>query len=217
MTRLLDLVRLAADNPDGLTWYDTGRDEIETVCRVEGWEPDYTTGILAVTSPRVSVRRNVRQTLEYLENRRFFATTMRNVRRSVQMWDSDRLIRGRKTGPFYRALRGDRSAVVLDTHIANLFGVEQKLFQAKGSYAYYAGIVTGVAEILRISPRDCQACLWFGWKRSLGENPEPMPVLAEYRNWLHNGRSFPTTGRIDNYNAFLDDVAGDAPVTDVPF
>lgn len=196
-TRLVGLIQLAADNQQGMGWYANAKAEIETICRLEGWDADKFTAILAVTSPRVSVRRNIRITLHYMRTGEIMPGVIRSVRQSVATWESTGQIKGKKTSSFYRALRGDYSAIVLDTWMAKCLNVDQKLFSTKGNYSYYSGIVAGIAKILGIENADCQACLWYGAFGAAGRVAEPFQIMQEYRNWLGHDKVFPVSGSIE--------------------
>ena len=193
------LVQLASDNIESARpWYSLASEEIRTICLVEDWRVDRFTAILAVTSPRCAVRRNVRNTLQYMANGELLANTMRSVRRSVEIWETRGEILGPKTSAFYAALMGDENAVVLDTHMAGLFAVDQKTaFNRKRELAHWTRVVRRVADLIGESARDTQAALWYSRKLAIGENPELFPIALEYRNFLRHGRRFPQ-GKIDS-------------------
>lgn len=192
------LAQLAADNLDGANWYNQAAAEIQTVCSLANWNVERFTAILAVTSPRVAVARNVRITLHYMQTGELFSNVMRGIRRSVEVYETSGDILGAKTMPFYRALLGDASAIVLDVHMANLFNVSQRLLTRKDIKAKCQNAVKRVARRLCISPRDCQAALWTGQVRSVGRNPGRINLLQEYANQQAYGR-FPATGSIKQY------------------
>lgn len=202
MTRYYDLIELAATNADTIArcWYDDARAQLEAICGLENWDADRFTGLLAVLSPRVSVRRNIRLALQYQFDGIHLTNVVRSVRRSVEILEARGEIRGRKTSEFYAALRGNGRAIVLDTHMANLFGVPQKTFALKTGYAYWAGIVNGIAAELELLPSECQACLWFGHKRKIGDKPGRFPIMEEYNNWILQNRQFPSSGAIDSFD-----------------
>jgi hypothetical protein len=94
---------------------------------------------------------------------------------------------------------GDKNAVVLDTHMANLFGVEQKFaFRRKPEIAYWTKVVRKIAHRLDAEPRAAQAALWYAQKYRIGEYPEGFPIVEEYRNWVRHERQFPASGVIES-------------------
>lgn len=191
-----DLVTLARDNRDGATWYDAAAIEIASVCEAAGWETDKFIAILAITSPRVSVCRNLRITLQYMATGQTFPNTMAMINDCIAHYLATGEIRGPKTGPFRCALLGDTSAIVLDTHMASLLGIKQSLFSRRDIRHRCYSVVRRVATAARLCPRDCQAALWTGYLRSIGRNPARFNVSQEYANLLAYGGEFPTTGAI---------------------
>jgi len=193
------LCRLAQENlHEAKDWYAMAEAEVRVICELENWNHRNFTGILSVTSPRCSVRRNIRVALEYVGNGHVMDNVFRTVRRSIEMWVQDDIIQGPKTSAFFAALMGDKNAVVLDTHMANLFGVEQTFaFRRKPEIAFWTQVVRRIAKRLACEPRAAQAALWYAQKYSIGEYPEGFPIVNEYRNWLRHNRSFPKHGVID--------------------
>lgn len=197
MKSIAELKAIAADNLDGQNWYTLAQSEIRVICQLENWRVEQFTGILSVTSPRCSVRRNVRIALQYCGTGRILNNVMRSVRRSIEIFNDSGEIRGPKTSTFNRALLGDASAVVLDSHMANLFEVRQSIaFRRKGDIKHWSKIVADIAAEIDLTPSACQACLWYGQRRSIGEYPENFPIAAEYKNWLAHNREFPASGQI---------------------
>ncbi len=194
---MLSYTKLAKANLDGAPWYVEAQKQLETVAKLENWELSQLVGILAVTSPRVSVRRNIRITLQYLGRGEFLPNVMRSVRKSVETLEATGKILGKKTSAFYAALLGDVNAVVLDIHMANLFRVAPSVFSTK-QRERYVRTVNRVADRIGLEPRDTQACLWYAQKRSVGEQPIGFPIVEEYKNWLLHNREF-NGGTIENY------------------
>lgn len=190
------LTQLATDNRDAANWYDNAAAEIADVCNAAGWDRDTFTAILAITSPRVSVCRNLRITLQYMATGRTFPNTMAMINDCISHYHATGEIRGPKTGPFRAALCGDTSAIVLDTHMASLLGVKQSAFSRRAVRIKCYGIVRRVAAAARLTPRDCQATLWTGYLRGIGRNPARFNVRQEFANLLAYGGSFPIVGAI---------------------
>lgn len=198
MQSVKELSALAADNLDAKDWYSVAQNEISTICELEQWDAKRFVGVLATTSPRVACRRNIRVTLQYVGTGEFLANTMRKIQKSVKHFEECGEILGPKTSAFAAALNGDPHAVVLDVHMANLLGVDQRTaFRRKKEIAHWTHIIRVVGARLGIEARAAQACLWFGHKRNVGENPEAFPIVSEYRHWVNRGRSFPRSGYID--------------------
>lgn len=210
-----NFTRLASDNLDGLSWYENARQDIREVCRSECWDETDFTAILACTSPRCSVRRNVRVAIEYVARGEFLAGTLKSVRRSVDIWRTEGKIHGPKTSAFFRAILGDVKSIVVDVHMANLYGVDARLVRSTKHRSPIEQSVKRVARRISVAPRDAQACLWFAQKRLNGETPTEFPILDEYKNWLAKGRRFPNDGKIDRLTD--DDSAVAYPLFATPF
>lgn len=212
MQDIESLAQLAMDNVDARQWYADAQREIKVIREIEQWRVEHFTGILAVTSPRVAVRRNIRIALQYVGSGQFLSNVMRSIRKSVQVFEDSGEIHGPKTSAFYAALIGDVHAVVLDVHMANLLQVNQRTaFRRKGEIAEWTQAIRLAAHRAGMDARECQACLWFGHKRAIGEYPEAFPIVAEYRNWLASNRSFPRSGVIasDTFES-----SGERPIDD---
>lgn len=96
---------------------------------------------------------------------------MRGVRTSLINFLIDGKIRGLKTRPFAAALAGDEEAIVLDTWMAKIFGVDQKVFGTKRGVAEYSAHIRELARMTGLTPAQTQAALWCGYIRSLGRVP----------------------------------------------
>ena len=173
--RPTELARLGEAHRD---WYYHAHRSILDYCAHPSWPQGFrpsvggVADVLAITSPRVSVARNVRLTREYFETGSLGPKgVLPGVLRSLETWHNTGDILGPKTSEFARALRGDGSALVLDTH----------MFQA---YGHPAGRVPGVVERRRIERSvrsvagrlgwqvaETQAAMWAGRLLSLGKTP----------------------------------------------
>lgn len=191
----MNYAKLVAENIDAASWYDMAELEIGLVCERESWCVQRFTSILALTSPRCSVRRNVRLALHYMRHGKHLHTIL-GVRRAIDRFETTGEIRGPKVSAFRRALLGDVDAIVLDVHMANLFGERQAVYSTSKGRVRSENLVKSTSKETGIPPRDVQACLWFGHRRSIGEHPKPFPIRHEYLNWLAYDRTFPDSGPI---------------------
>ncbi len=193
---LAKLSRLGRDFAD---WYPRALREIRTVCELEHWSINAFADILAITSPRVSVRRNVRITLQYMHEQTLLPNVMQGIRASLDFWNEQQTIRGFKTEAFRRAILGDSAAVVLDVHMANAMRCDQKLFATKRGVLKATKRIEATAKLVKLSPRDTQATIWAGSYKLLNGNwPPYFPILAEYETFLAFDKSYPQSGSIDN-------------------
>lgn len=160
---------------EGHLWYARAGRTIRSYARRHKVEASYVCGVLAVTSPRVHVGRNVRLTKAWIEHSSVEGM-MRGVRTSLVNYLIDGRIRGLKTGPFAAALSGDEDAVVLDTWMAKCFGVDQKIFGTKKGIAEYSAHIRELARLTGLTPAQCQAALWCGYIRSVGRVPADLSM-----------------------------------------
>lgn len=157
--------------PGGTRWYTKAEQQLRKT-----YDPPRVAALLALFSPRVSVKRSVNFTKYYIDTGTYRHDVVRSVRSAVDHWELTGSIRGPKTGAFYKALMGDTQAIVLDVWMSKLFGVDQKIFGTKTGYQLYSDKIKVIAEQHELSPRDTQACLWVGYLRLVGRNPPPMDL-----------------------------------------
>ena len=200
MATIDSLVCLASDGIDGYNWYSEAAAQIEFVCRVEEWDADDFAGVLATTSPRVSVIRNIRLALHIMKHGDLRVMPMRGIRSSVQRFLDGDGITGPKTLPFYHNLCGRLDFVTLDTWMADAFCIDQKDFSRKATHSVACDRIAAVGRIIGIKPAEAQAAIWKGirgraTKRNPnGRNHSPFSVLSEYltarrRQWDIEGCS----------------------------
>lgn len=122
------LCTLAREAMDWCQWYTHAKADIELVCKHKGWDFDRFVDILAITSPRVAVVRNIRAAMYYMDIEKYVSGTIRTTRRAMEHYEETGEIRGLKTSAFARALKGDLEAIVLDTWMAEAFEIGQDRF-----------------------------------------------------------------------------------------
>lgn len=143
-------------------WYDDAREYIVMECVREGWDVDRFIDIMALTSPRVSVRQNWLMAVEFMQTGRPPARTLPNIRASLAHYEEGGGIRGPKTSAFARALQGDGDALVLDAWMARALDVPHAQVTAKYNQRLARRRMRVVASILGLSIRDTQAAVWAG-------------------------------------------------------
>lgn len=200
------LRRFAEAGLDGADWYDRGQREIAEVCEVEGWDPERFTDTLAILSPQVSVRRNVRLALQYNGTGRLLDNVMGNVRRSLARYNDTGEIGGAKVSAFAAALKGDREAIVLDTWMARALLVAEfepslAKLRRKATRELACKRIRAVAKRIGLCPRDCQAAIWAGIIREFNGNPAGLVVKIEHSRWVSYGREFPASGPIVDFDS----------------
>ena len=195
------VLQLANRGLDMHDWYDRAKWEIESVCQLEGWQANQFIDILAILSPRVTIRRNIRSAFVYFgQEHRMLRNALPNVITCLEKYLENGIIGGRKVPFFARALHGDQSSITLDTWMSYaLLDVESphiKYFRRKRSFDSACKLVSDVGDIVGLSPRDCQAAIWCGIFRESGQEPQYFPIMREYENWIGQDRHFPLSGKI---------------------
>lgn len=189
MASVATLVKLAKQGEDGRYWYDVAYANCARAARTLRVETDRFTAVLAVTSPRVHVRRNIAITLAYLQegtldgvlpnSKRAVKQVERNLGTGRRSYDL-LLGTGPKVSAFGRAILGDPDAVVLDVWMARAFGLpttkSSNPWGTKGAYRKGAERVRVAAEQLGWTPREVQAAVWTAAYRNHYQNGNPPPL-----------------------------------------
>lgn len=180
-------------------WYSVANHEIREVCRRENWNPDTFAAVLALTSPRTPVRKNVQTTIRFfgqggLHNQSLLPAIVKPLARYLQGEE----VNGPKTGPFYLNLTGlNPYAITIDVWVARGLGIKESVprkDREKGER-----IIRRIAAEYGILPCEAQAALWSGTILQSGGNPIYFPVMQEYLNWIIGGRNWNANGAIPRY------------------
>lgn len=189
MRKPLHLMRLAREGWDHRFWYARAGMNIQTLCLQKGWDWQKFIDVLAVTSPRMAVRRNLRVTMGYMTYGMLPDDVIRSTHAALSHYEETGEIRGPKTSAFAAALKGDTEAVVLDTWMALALGVEQKKFGTKRGYQSGARRVRFVSAVMGEPPARIQAAIWAGIVRRLGravpviDPAEELDTFGSYLNF----------------------------------
>lgn len=187
MSSAKTLVNAAIRGSDGRHWYRYAASQIESAAVLLTVCPNRLAGLLSLFSPRVGVSKSINLTLHYVRTGQFRYDTMTSVRSAVRHYELTGEIRGTKTEPFARALRGDTSAVVLDSWMAVAFGLDAK--KQRFEYGYIRTVaekrVRRAAKILGWEPAETQAAIWYTAVRengtrggeSINRNPAEFKLL----------------------------------------
>lgn len=197
MTSVGKLVDIACDGLSGRTWYADGSQQIDYVSWLEGWDREEFAGVLATTSPRCSVVRNIRMGLHFMHFRDLRVIPMRGIRTSVTNFLNGKGIDGPKTSAFYANLLGCPDSVTLDVWMAYALGIDQTDFNRVASRKKAIDRIVSVGRVMGITPAQAQACIWVGYQRRIGYNPSPFCIASEYfaaraANWRITGCSIST-------------------------
>jgi len=128
-------------------------------------------GVLAVTSPRVSVQRNWTGTVAYFRDGSLPWGFIRSTRSALDHYERTGDIRGPKTSKFRDALAGEPSALVLDTWMAKALGVEHAAVTRKYNIEAATRRVGKVAKERGWTMAETQAAIWAGICITQGVRP----------------------------------------------
>jgi len=187
MASIATLTGYACDGIDGRDWYKHATAQIDFVANAEGWDCDEFAGVLATTSPRCSVLRNIRMSLHFMKHRDLRVVPMKSVRKSVRNFLDGNGISGQKTRAFYNNLSGRYDYVTLDVWMAYALGIDQTDFNKLATRAEATRRVVRVARRLRIEPAAAQAAIWTGYRRRKGHSDSTFDVVREYLTARDNG------------------------------
>lgn len=163
-------------------WYFLATEELKYVSETTGWPLDLLADILALTSPRISVRRNLRVAFHYLITGQWLPGVLQTVKDSVAKYELTGRIDGEKTSAFAKALRGDKGAIVMDTWVFRLMGLSDKPLAKDRRAARKA--ICGASAKAGWNPADFQAALWCWALDKNGRNLSYYPVLETFREFV---------------------------------
>lgn len=173
------LCTLANEAMDWCRWYDHAKADIKIVCQKKGWDFDRFVDVLAITSPRVAVVRNIRVAMHYMQTEKFLSGTIRNTRAAMKHYEATGEIRGPKTSAFARALKGDLDAIVLDSWMSKAFEIEQITFRNRTVKDECERRVCRAARACDLRPAELQAASWAVIVRRHGRNTPLFDVSSE--------------------------------------
>jgi hypothetical protein len=172
MRTVKSLVTLARIGHAGADWYDYVGNQLRDYCKDRGWDYDVFIDIMAITSPRIHVTRNIRIAAELYVTGVMPKSVIKSVHASYANYLDGRGIAGVKTSAFAAALKGDNDAVVLDVYMARAANIPQKwLSDRKTVHAELCRRIRKTGKIVGLTPRDCQAAIWSGQRHLEGWNP----------------------------------------------
>lgn len=187
MTSVEKLVDIACNGLSGRTWYADATQQIDYISWLEGWDREEFAGVIATSSPRCSVVRNIRMSLHFMKHRDIRVIPMRGIRGSVLRFLDGKGITGQKTSSFYNNLLGCPDSVTLDVWMSYALGIDQRDFNRVGDRRKATDRFVSVGRVMGITPAEAQACVWVGYQRRIGYNPSPFSIASEYFTARDNG------------------------------
>jgi hypothetical protein len=167
-------IRLALQGIRGKNWYHKSSSQIADYADRRGYDKDTVCAILAITSPRVAVTRNVRIAMKYMSGRNDWNDgVMGSIRKGVTNYEDGKGINGPKTSAFYANLMGCGDSICLDSWMARAFGVPiGKVTQVAVSKPIKARI-RFAANKLGWSNAETQAAIWTAIMAEAGRKDQP--------------------------------------------
>lgn len=164
-----ELMALAKQGEDGRHWYYHAREQVEALAAMVGCGRQEAARVVAQTSPRTSVKKNIRLAKKWLESGDE-SGMLPSVRASLKNNTF-----GPKTRAFYEALVGDDDAVVVDVWVARAFCVDERKVGSLYVLQPIQKQVRKVAARLGWKPAEAQAAIWTASVRAAGRNPGSFP------------------------------------------
>lgn len=133
--------------------------------------------LLAVTSPRTTVKRNLYladKTLRYIRQNKpidfSYGITNKTTRKNVDRVINNKPINGPKVKAFAAALNGDSKQVVIDSWMLKAFNIKRSA-PTPNDRVHIKTVINKIADQLHMTPAEVQACLWSYAKNELNDSP----------------------------------------------
>ena len=133
--------------------------------------------LLAVTSPRTTVKRNLYladKTLRYIiQNKPIdfsYGITNKTTRKNVDRVINNKPIHGPKVKAFAAALNSDSSQIVIDSWMLKVFNINRSA-PTQDDRVHIKTIINKLSNQLNLTPAETQACLWSYTKNELNDTP----------------------------------------------
>lgn len=182
MRRVETLDKYFESGIDSLNWYADANRQIVELAKILKVDTTLLAGVIATTSPRCSVRRNIRLTLHWFIDGTLPVGTMKMITDITVKWVERREMTGPKISAFRDALLGKEVAVIDSWMFWAYYSVKS------GSSKLHR---EAVALTSKLSKRygqplqSVQAAIWNGVRQSEGYLPVDFPVLSEYRKFTN--------------------------------
>jgi hypothetical protein len=161
---LQDLLDLYESGKHGADWYEK---TAEWAKKNAGHESDMLLRFLAVTSANGQTESGAALALKAFAQWKA-GLKFTGMRGPSMVGQLERIANGENLGDltkienFYRALKGDPNAVVLDRWMLRAMGIRNQSALSPSNYRLYEAGVRHLAELNDMSPRQLQAAIWAG-------------------------------------------------------
>jgi len=155
-------------------WYQVAHKAIATYCKANSIPINDFIDVLALTSPRVSVKRNMEVTKEIFKGNsidyRPIKTLVPTVQRSIAVWVETKQINGKKTSEFANSLNLIKGSICLDVWMSRAYKVEQKKLFRKDIHSRIVKDIKRLSKKYNLETYQVQACIWSGMYQDFYKN-----------------------------------------------
>lgn len=155
----MSLQQLAKIGYSGRTWYADTHKFFQVLCRDKGWQLEEFVHLVAITSQRAHLKKNLRQAMLLMQGKR--VKLLPATKKALIHYRKTGRIHGLKTSAFARALLQDQEAVVIDVWMQRACNVSF-LPNTPRRYALLANKILRAARRAGIPPAQFQAAVWCG-------------------------------------------------------
>ena len=163
--RPIELARMGAGGRD---WYARAHTSVVRYGLQTGNCPRRVADVLAITSPRVPVSRNVTMADHYLRTGEHPHGAMKQIRQALDKYEVTRSFGGLKVNAFSDALMNDPDAVVVDVWMIRAFDRSHWKSITPKRYREVVGLIRRTATILGWTAAGTQAAIWTGIRAQYG-------------------------------------------------
>lgn len=156
------------------SWYDNSYQRLK-ICY--GQNTELFINLLAVTSPRNSVKRNLaladKALTYYLQGKTIdfsFGLASKQIENNVNKVLQNKSFGGQKVNAFAKALLGDKKQIVIDSWMMKAFNLK-RIAPNTNDIKHIKTIINKIAAETNLEPAEVQACLWSYAKNELNDSP----------------------------------------------
>ncbi len=159
-TQCRRVMKYAEAGCDNCGWYRDARVVLWHIAHREGWDCHRWMDVIAILSPRRSVKRNLRVAYQFMSVGTLPLDVTKGHAESLTHYEMTGEIRGPKTSTFAQVLKGNDDLVVVDSWMLRSIGAPDQPRVA--SRAAVDKVVRSVARSVGWSPVEAQAAIWAG-------------------------------------------------------
>lgn len=160
-------VRYFDKGSDNVGWYYRARAALHTIADRYQWDYGTWVDLVAITSPRLSVKQNLRFAYRTMAGLTLPDEGLASTRAALTHYRNTGLIRGAKTRRFSDALRGSDNVVIVDSWLAKGLSVDPRHARHLSVQGRAEHVIGHMAKERHLTLSDTTACVWAGVIRTL--------------------------------------------------